>query len=285
MRFLLVITLIIACAALYLGVANKPGDVVVEQEPVYANVVKNRTIRCAYVPFKPLTIKDPNTGELSGIFVDLLNDLAARLAMKIDWVEEVTYATVNSGFQTRRYDAFCTGLWPGATRAHNTLFSEGLFYDPVGVFVRANDNRFDDNPYKLNDAAYTVAYTEGDGTEAMAKTIFPLAKKLPLGPVGDGEYYQNIITGKADMAMATKLNGVQFSAENPGQIKEVPSDKPIRMYPVTIGLPEGEYGLKKMLDAVIFEAQDDGTVERVIKKYLGPTAGMLYRQQQTYVPF
>lgn len=284
MKALPLIALLISLIALFVAFSQKTNTDIV-QEPVYANVLKTGTLRCAYTPFAPLTIIDANTKDMSGISYDIMDEIGKRLGLKIEWNEEVSWSDIAAGFGNR-YDAFCTGMWPAANRARNTLFTNGLYWDPVGVFVRADDARFTNDPLALNDPSYTIAVLEGDGTEVMAGALLPLAKRLPLTNIGStGDLFAHITTKKADAGMGTRISGVYFIEQNPGVMKEVvPEGKPFRVYPVTIGLPEGEYGLKKMLDAVIFELQDDGTIERIIKKYLGERKGMLYRQKVEYEP-
>ena len=53
---------------------------------VYERVVAAGEIRCAYVSYPPGCIKNPNSGELSGVFVDLLEDAASELGLGVRWV-------------------------------------------------------------------------------------------------------------------------------------------------------------------------------------------------------
>lgn len=285
MKSLPVIALLLSLVALFVAFThNSRNDDV--KELVFANVLKTGVLRCGYTSFEPLVTIDPNTKEMSGINYEIVTEAAKRLGLKVNWVEDVPWSDIAVGLKSNRFDAFCTGLWPGSNRARNTLFTTGIFFDPVAVFVRADDARFTDDPLKLNDPAYTLAYAEGDATEAMIKARLPLAKGLPLtGFSSIGELFSQVTTKKADASLGTRITGVQFMEANPGLIKEVvPKGRPFRIQPVTLGLPEGEYGLKKMLDATIFEMQDDGTVDRIVKKYVGGREGMLYRQKIEYEP-
>jgi ABC-type amino acid transport substrate-binding protein len=63
----------------------------------YDRVVQSKTLRCGYVVSAPHTMKDPNTGQMSGIMYDIAEEMGKRLGIKIVWNEEVTWATYFSG--------------------------------------------------------------------------------------------------------------------------------------------------------------------------------------------
>ena len=114
-------------------------------ESVYERVMKSGTIHCGYAMFPPYCMKDPNTGKLSGIFVDILNEAGKNLGLKIEWTEEVGWASIIQGLEANRYDLVPTGIWPNASRGKHASFSIPLFYNALNIYVRAKDNRFAKN--------------------------------------------------------------------------------------------------------------------------------------------
>jgi len=120
--------------------ASTPSGTVAK-ESTYERVLRTGEIRCAYAPNPPTLIKDPNTGIMSGIFSDVMNEAGQRLGLKIVWAEEVDYGTIAEGFSTDRYDAFCATVWPTAERSRVASFTVPLYYSPVGIFVRSGDHR------------------------------------------------------------------------------------------------------------------------------------------------
>src|ERR1700733_5938912 len=116
-----ILALIIALAALALVVLRPAGNNAVEKkETAFERVMRTRTIRCAYADYPPPTIIDPNTKKLSGFVYDIIEEAGRRLNLQIDWVEEVGYGNINAGFETGRYDVFCSPVWPSAPRAANS---------------------------------------------------------------------------------------------------------------------------------------------------------------------
>jgi polar amino acid transport system substrate-binding protein len=241
-----------------------------QKETAFARVMRTHTIRCAYADLPPALIIDPNTKKLSGIYYDILEEIAHRLNLDLQWTEEVGYGNINTGFDSGRYDLFCAQLFPTAARAKNSLFTVPIYFDPLFVWVRANDTRFDGDIHKLNDPQYGISMTDGDMSQAIVDQDFPLAKHVTATQSSDViQHMQDVTTGKADAMMCDRIVAGEFMAHNPGALKNAAPDNPIRVYSSTIMLPFGEYELKSVLDTVIGEMQADGTIERTVKKYMG----------------
>ena len=155
------------------------------KETTYERVIRTGEIRCAYAVYEPPLIKDPNTGQLSGIFYDVMEEVGRRLSLKINWVEEVGYGTVAEGFVTDRYDAFCNTVWPTPERSRAASFTIPLYYSPVDIFIRADDHRFDNDLSMLNDPAYIFAVKDGDVSDTFATQIFPKARHSSIPDMSD----------------------------------------------------------------------------------------------------
>lgn len=68
------------------------GGALADEKSAYERILESGEIRCGYVVWPPMFIKDPNTGEFSGIFHDYMKTAGKSLGFKINWVEEVTPA-------------------------------------------------------------------------------------------------------------------------------------------------------------------------------------------------
>ncbi|MDE2029873.1 MAG: transporter substrate-binding domain-containing protein, partial [Alphaproteobacteria bacterium] len=213
-------------------------------ETAFHRVIDTHTLRCAYAAYNPFIIIEPN-GKLKGIFYDVVNEAAKRLGLKVDWAEEVGYGNINTGFMTGRYDAFCAGLWPAGTRAASTIFSRAVVWDPVSIWVRGNDARFDGDIGKLNNPAYKIADMDGDATVAMADALFPKAGRVTMSQNQTiGEEIEQVTTGKADADFRDYFAAYKFMQHDPGSLKDLSPGKPPLIYPLTIGFNQGEFALR-----------------------------------------
>src|SRR5690349_1133348 len=113
----ILLTLIIGIFGGIVGSRLHPSEAAPQKtHSVRDRVLDSSTIRAAYLVRPPNIIKDPNTGELSGIFVDILNEIGRRTGLQVQWVEEVTWSTMIEGLNSNRYDIVGTGIWRNATR-------------------------------------------------------------------------------------------------------------------------------------------------------------------------
>src|SRR5690349_10046206 len=118
MRTLLVaaLTAIVASAATVV-VMRGPRVASAQRESAFERVMRTRTLRCGYVISPPHLQKDPNTGALSGIAHDALEKMASHLGLKIDWAEQVGWATMLEGLSDGRYDMMGSAVWATSSRA------------------------------------------------------------------------------------------------------------------------------------------------------------------------
>jgi ABC-type amino acid transport substrate-binding protein len=248
-------------AKIFSGISGPTGDNLLD------TVLRKGEIRAGYVVYPPSLIKDPNTGQLSGIFYDALEEMGKNLGLKINWVEEVGWGTMIEGLKAGRYDIIVTGLWPNSARAKNVDFTSPLYYSAIGVYVRADENRFADLN-RINAQNVTIATIDGEMSSFIAQSTFPNAKTLSLPQ--DTQVAQlllNITTRKADVTFVETAIAEEFLANNPSSIKNIAKGRPVRYFGNTMAVPKNQDGFKAMINTAIDELFYAGKVSELIKKY------------------
>jgi len=238
------------------------------KETTYERVIRTGEIRCAYAVYEPPLIKDLNTGKLSGIFYDVMEEVGRRLNLKINWVEEVGYGTIAAGFETDRYDAFCNTVWPTPERSRAASFTIPLYYSPVDILIRADDHRFDSDPSKLNSPDYIFAVKDGDVSDTFVKQIFPNAKTTSIPDMADtSQLLVDVTNKKADAAINSPELLYQYLDKNPGALRDLTPDHPINAAPNTIMIKPDQYQFKMMLDVTLQGLLNSGFIDAELKKY------------------
>ncbi|MCB9987958.1 MAG: ABC transporter substrate-binding protein [Rhodospirillales bacterium] len=239
-----------------------------DNESVYDRVMKSGTIRCGYAMWPGHLNKDPNTGEMSGVFYDYMETLARNLNLKIEWAEEIGWGDMVAALKFNRIDAYCVTTAYNAERAREVDFLSPLFYMPSDLFVQADDTRFDYHPEKLNDPAITMTIVEGDIYNKITDRNFPQAQTLDLPQLASmAELYMTVADGKADATLSEVSGALEFMAANPGKIRRVKLEKPFQAMPVSIPVKGGEYRFQRMLDIATIEMLNNSTFEAILKKY------------------
>lgn len=241
----------------------------VAKETAYDRIMRTGELRCGYVVWPPILTKDPNTGELSGMYFDFMEEIAKRLSIKVIWQEEISFSTFLKDIQNGRYDAECSGGWPTPDRGKQATYSDNLFYLKMAPFVRHDDMRFDYNVDRINALDITVVGAEGENSILLKRVRFPKAKELALPQIlaGLDQSMMNVSTHKADVTFIDTLSGHHYMKENPNKIRMVQTKDPIKLIPQNLTLPLGDYKFKGMIDITIEEMLHDGTVSRILNKY------------------
>lgn len=271
--FLAAACLVLACCTV--SETNK-------HESAMDRVLRTGTLRCSYTPYSSYFRKDPNTGQLSGIFYDVMKEIGKNSGLKVEWVEEVGYQSIFSGLEADRYDIFAAGLWPNATRAKAGLFTIPIFYSAITTWVRPDDHRFDSNLSVINSRAVRIATIDGAVEDIIAKTDFSKAQLVSLPELSPfSQNLLNVVNKKADLTFAEPMVVREFLVTNPGTLKQVAPDKPLRIFGNALVVKREEASLKEFLNVALKELVDSGRVDKILATYKIP-AGTYYLVAHPY---
>ncbi len=253
-----------------------------EKESAYDRVMRTGVLRCGYVVYSPFFMKDPNTGKISGIFADVMEESGKLLNLKINWAEEAGTPVLIEGLHSGRLDALCSGFWPNAARGREADFSRPLFYSALGVYVRSDDDHFDGNLQSLNRPDVTVAVVDGEMADQIASVSFPLAKKVALPQMTNvSELLLSVALKKADFTISGINEEREYSQHNPGKIKRIDTKNPIRVFPNVIMTGKEDRKLISMIDSAFDELGQTGKLEQIILRY-EKQPGEFYRVAKPY---
>lgn len=248
----------------------------------WQHIVDSGDIRCGYVSYAPGLIKDPNSGEISGVFPEIIEEAAKNLNVEVVWVEEVGWGTMVEGLKANRYDAICSPVWPFSQRARVADFTEPLYYGGAEPYVRSDDRRFDADLGVLDDPAFRIATIDGEVTEAIALRDFPNSERVTLPQLTDiSQALLSVADGKADITFVEPFIAFDFLKSNPGKLRPARPGNPIRLYPNTMMLRQGDDTFRRALDNAISELANNGFVDQVLRKY-EPFPSAFYRRGRPF---
>lgn len=281
----LLVNLMIGIGIFYFGCDGQNNPPTVNQgSVVYDRVIGSGKIRCGYLVAPPDLIKDPNTGKISGISAETVEQAGRRLGLQIEWVEEVNFGNMIEGLNSDRYDLLCSTVWQNSTRGKIAEFTVPLYFSGVGAYVRKGDSRFTNNISSINDPKIKIATTDGEMAEIIAKEDFPQATLNSLPQLSDtSQLLLEVASGKADITFITPTVAALYTKNNPDKVINITQEKPIRIFPHTLMMKGGEFRFKSMLDTVIDEMFNNGLLDTLIDRYaVAPDA--YYRRAFPYRP-
>jgi len=265
----LIILVILAVGAGYFGAQYAPHGNTTEakKESAYERVLRTKTLRCGYAQYDPMVRKDPNTGEMSGIAVDVIKAVTDSLGLKVEWTAEFGFATAVTDLQMQRFDATCIGFWRLPVEAKYLTYTIPFLYSQMGVYARTDDMRFENHYEAIDNATVKIISADGQMSSAVARYEFPQATLVEMpNMTALSQQIEEVATGKADVFMSESAAAELYMQKNPGKIKRV-EGPPLRIFQNTFAMEIGEEKLKTMLDSALINVIDNGQLDRILMQY------------------
>ena len=156
-----------------------------------------------------------------------------------------------------------------------------MFYNPIQAWGRADENRYT-QVADMNAPGVRVSTQDGAMEDLIARSDFGKAKLVSIPQLSPWtDVLMNIITSKADVTFAAPDAVNAFMVNNQGKRKELFPDEPLRVFPTCFAFGSEAFGLRDMVDSALVEMQNDGTVDRILKKY-EKFRGSFYRVARPY---
>ncbi len=281
-RILTIILTAVLAAGIVRYVLPSNQQATVSSETAYDRIMRTNTIRCGYTLYEPFVRKNPNTGEFSGVIVDLMSEIGQLLNFKIEWTEEVGWATAVEGLRTKRYDVMCVGYWRQSLEAKYLFYTVPFQYSKVGVIVRSDDHRFDKNLDTINQPNIRIVSSDGELASAIAKRDYPRAHLQEAPNMTDfTQRLEDIAANKADVTFIDDAITAKYLKSNTYKVRRLDTP-PIRIFQNTLAFSQDEK-LKSLLDSVVMELIDNGVMDKIIDKY-DPDRKMFMRVKRAGQP-
>jgi polar amino acid transport system substrate-binding protein len=212
------------------------------------DIVSRGEMKIGYIPAPPGTIKDANTGELSGFYVDGIREIAALMKVKPVFVE-TTWGTFVAGLQSGQFDMAIAGTFATVQRAMVVSFTKPIFYLGYGAVVRVNDARYkslDD----MNTAETRIAVVQGGSAEDFARRNMPKAQIITLATGNLTAGFVEVVAGRADVSLEDAFTINAFVAKQP-TVKNLFADNAYNFTPIAWTVRKGNADLLAVLNAGI----------------------------------
>jgi len=239
----------------------------IREDSVLARIRRDGVINVGYAQTGPWFYKDAKSGELGGIYKDVVDMLAKEIQIKVDW-KEVTFANSTVGLRRGDYDLFGSSLVYLVQRALVASYV-GPLYSKGTLFLIHKDNveRFK-TAADLNDPNVTISVTTGASEEPRIPLMLPKGPKVitTSGQVTLGA--EPVRAKRADAWISGDSDVLLFAKRNETWAAVVDPDHPLDRRPntwVIYGDPEW----KQFLDFWCAYLVVNGEIERLLKHHMG----------------
>lgn len=235
----------------------------IDANSVLAKIKKDSTLRVGYAQTAPWFYQDAKSGELSGIYKEVCDQLARDLEMKVEYVE-VSFANATVGLRKGDFDLFGSSLTYTVPRALvinyvGPLWSKGT----LAVTHKDFADRFK-TIADFNKEDVIFSENAGSAEESRMQQLFPKAKMttttgqltLAAEPVRAKKAHL-FVTGDSDALLLAK--------RNPSWAVVVDPDHPFDKKPATWAIRYGDPSWKEFLDMWANAMVIGGRVEAIYK--------------------
>ena len=183
--------------------------------------------------WNPMSMIDPDSKERTGFDIDVANELASDMGVKVVFVP-TTWKTLVNGVVADKYDMTSSAsLSP--KRALVAGYSGSYFaVEDVPLMLRKHKGKY--NSWKdLNNPSVTVAVTLGTVQEKRAEELFDNSKIIKVSsPARD---YQEVLAGRANISMTSNMEAAKLVEQYP-ELMIVPVQKGKNPTPLAMLLPQ-----------------------------------------------
>jgi len=169
------------------------------QPSVLDKVKKDGVLKVCYGANPPDSFKDPKTGQWVGPMVDVVNEMAKWIKVKVEPVE-VGWDVAVLSIQNGTCDLFGTGLIYNAPRALEVSFIKPFLAKGINVIVAKSNTKPLTSPADLNKENITIAVVLGSREHETAQRQFPKAKILAIKAQTPIQVVDLVKRGDADAA-------------------------------------------------------------------------------------
>jgi len=151
--------------------------------------------------WNPMTVRDPATNSYIGFDIDVMNELAKDLGVKLIFVP-TEWKTLINGIVADKYD-ISTSASITPQRIRTVGFTRSYYQvSTVPLTLKKNLERFQDWA-DINKPSVTVSVTLGTSHEQQVKKFFPKAKIRSIeAPARD---FHEVLAGRAEVSVTSNL--------------------------------------------------------------------------------
>lgn len=237
-------------------------------EPIWQNVQSKGELRCGAAVAPPYVIRDPKTGEYSGVYVDLCREFAeSALGVKATFVD-TTWDNIIAGLQAGKWD-LSLALNRKPKRAMAVNFSISPMYGEVSfVYNKENPkiNTTSNNIADFDKKGITMAVMSGTVQDQSLTEVIKNAKILRLPAVDETRLA--ILSRRADILVDMADTNRIFEASHKDWAKQAFPTPALLKQGIANGLRKDvSWSDMQVFNIFLEEKIAKGDIDRLVEKY------------------
>lgn len=237
----------------------------IDPKSVLAKVKKGGQLQVGYALLPLWFFKDPKSGELKGVYKDLVDILARDLEMTVQW-KEVSFANSTIDLRSGEFDLFGSSASFTVPRATVVNYVGPLWSKGSLPVIRKADAEKYKTAADLNSPDVVIAVNAGSADEQRMPAIFPKAKIIGIA----GQYAmaaEPVRAGRATACIVGDTEALALVRRNSDWASIVEPGKSIDKRPNSWMIRYGDVPWKNFLDSWCYYITTNGELQRIYDRY------------------
>ncbi len=236
------------------------------QTDTLQRIIDRGEMRVGYLVWAPCVQRDERTGDLSGIYPDMVREIAKGLNVKTTW-HETTLANFAAGLKSGQFD-FCVGAtFITIPRAAAVAFTQPVTYVGNSGVVRTDGGFRPTSIKDLGKPGLKIAVLQGQALEEYCQRHLPEAELLAIAGGDLTAPLVAVTSGRADIGLMNTVTVAAYAKEHPEVTPVLMGGKQVEMLPLAWSVRATDDGLLRFLDASITYLKATGRLEQYQEKY------------------
>ena len=238
----------------------------IAKDSVLAKVRAGGILRAGYAQTPLWFFKDAKSGQLRGVYHDLMEQFAKDLEMKVEW-QEVTFANATIGLRKGDFDVFASSAVYTVPRGLACNFI-GPLWSKGSLAIVHKDNA---GKYKtiadLDSPDVIFSVSAGASEEQRMKAMFPKAQFTAVAGQ-QALAAEPVRTKRATVYVVGDSDAIVLAKRNADWAHIIDVDNPFDKRPNTWMIRHGDMAWKNFLDGWANFAVTNGQVKALYDRYL-----------------
>lgn len=237
------------------------------------DIKANGVLRVGAGVYPPFMIRKPD-GSYEGVDVDLLNQMAKDLGVKLELID-TGWDTIVAGITTKKWDVV-SGICATPKRAEVIDFSD-QYLMVGGVLAVLPSNEKIKKLEDANNPDVLIADIAGSWNEEISKKAFPNAQHKGFSQITQTDLVQELLAGRADAAVldAPVTSSDVETKFGVGTITFLPSTtQPIDILPcpLSYGIFKGDTAMRDYVNSFFAKQRASGELDKLINAWMKPAS-------------
>jgi len=219
---------------------------------------------CTTGDYRPVTYLDPDSGEWSGIDIDMAKNLAESLDVEPEFIQ-TTWKDLMPDF-TSKCDIAVGGVSISLERSQQAYYSEATLDEGKTPITLCENVEKYDTVREINQPGVRSITPIGGTNEKFADANYPKGEIIRFED--NNKIFDEIIAGRADV-MTTDASETRWVAHEHPELCVVHPDKPFNFSQKAYLLPLGDDEFQEYVNQWLNMAKIDGTLAAAEKPWFG----------------